>query len=189
MRTLTYYIAVTIDGFIADPQGGAEFFPIEGPHMTYLNERLPETIPGHVRKMIGIDAPNRRFDTVVMGRGTYEPALEIDITDPYPHLRTIVFSNSISEPLDPKVEITDLDPVTRVRELKQEDGRDIWLCGGGMLAGSLRTEIDELLVKRYPIVAGGGRPMIADRFGPQYFSLTDHHTFDNGVAFMSYRRQ
>ncbi|HYH12526.1 MAG TPA: dihydrofolate reductase family protein [Thermomicrobiales bacterium] len=189
MRKLTYYVAVTIDGYIADPEGGYGFFPIEGPHMDYLNQRLPETIPGHVRKLVGIDAPNRRFDTVVMGRGTYEPALAIDITDPYPHLRTVVFSKTIRERLDPKVEITDGDPLARVRELKREEGMDIWLCGGGKLASELRAEIDELLIKRYPIVAGGGKPIFAGEFGPQCFMLTDHHTFDNGVAFMTYHRQ
>ena len=58
---------------------------------------------------------------------------------------------------------------------------------GGNVAG-LQLQIDELLIKRYPIVAGGGKPMFAGGFGPQYFSLTDHHTFDNGVSFMTYRR-
>lgn len=189
MRTLTYYVGASIDGYIADPNGGFGFFPSEGPHIEYITTHLPETIPGHVRKPLGIDdAPNRRFDTVVMGRGTYDPALEVEITDPYPHLRTVVFSRSLREQLDPKVEITAADPVARVRELKREDGKGIWLCGGSTLANELRTEIDELVIKRYPVVLGAGKPLFGGEFDPQPFTLVDQLVFDNGAVFMTYRR-
>lgn len=90
------------------------------------------------------DTPNRHFDTVLMGRSTYE----LGSASPYAHLRQIVFSRTLTSP-DPAVRI-ETDPVETVRTLKQEDGGlGIWLCGGADLAGQLLPEIDELIVKRY----------------------------------------
>src|SRR4051794_17593833 len=87
MRKLVYFVAPTIDGFIAAPDGSCEHFPASEPFLRQLAAELPETLPGHGRAALGVDAPNARFDTVVMGRGTYDPALALGITSPYPHLR------------------------------------------------------------------------------------------------------
>ncbi len=97
MADLTYYIAVTLDGFIADPNGGFGVFPGEGDHFAALAGSFPETFPGHYRERLGIaDEPNRRFDTVVMGRRTDEPALAAGLTSPYPHLDQYVVSRTLT---------------------------------------------------------------------------------------------
>jgi hypothetical protein len=95
MRKLVSYAASTIDGFVAGPDGSVEHFPVEQDLLDFIGEEYPETLPTHVRAALGLDLPNRRFDTVVMGRGTYEPALEVGITSPYAHLRQYVFSRSL----------------------------------------------------------------------------------------------
>ena len=56
--------------------------------------------------------------------------------------------------------------------LKQEDGGGIYLAGGGNLAGQLIDEIDELVVKVYPLVLGEGIPMFAGRPTPKQLTLT-----------------
>jgi dihydrofolate reductase len=186
MRKLTYFVGTTIDGFIAGPDGSVDFFPMEGPHVDWMIARYPETIPGHFRGQVGITAENAVFDTLVMGRATYEPALKVGITSPYPHLRQYVVSRTLAESPDPAVEIVSGDPLAKVRELKQEDGKGIWLCGGGQLAGALRPEIDELVIKLYPIVAGAGTPLFAGEFEPGFFELTESETFENGAAALTY---
>ena len=65
----------------------------------------------------------------------------------------------MAERLDPAVEVIAGDPAAALQEPKRADGKDIWLCGGGKLAGALRTEIDELVVKLHPVAVGSGVPL------------------------------
>ncbi|WP_020668262.1 dihydrofolate reductase family protein [Amycolatopsis nigrescens] len=194
MRKLTYFVASTIDGFIADPTGanpiGVDgFFVAEGGHMESIFTEYSDILPAPARKAMGIDPPNKLFDTVLEGRGSYEIGLREGITDAYPHLRHYVFSSTIGTSPDPNVEIVASDPLTKVRELKQEDGLRIWLCGGGQLANALRPEIDELIVKLHPVVAGAGIPLFDGEFSPQRFTLAAHESFDSGVLHLTYTKR
>src|SRR5690606_9468358 len=94
MRKLTYYVGASIDGYIAGPGGEVDFYPVAGDMMEWINARYPETVPRHIRELVGlpVDTPNQRWDTLVMGRGTYDPALEIGIASPYPHMKQYVVS-------------------------------------------------------------------------------------------------
>jgi len=200
MRKLVYYVAATIDGFIAGPQGEFDFFPVPDDISAAIFEELPETVPTHIRAALGLpDRPHQRFDTVLMGRGTYEPALHEGITSPFAHLRQLVFSTTLPSDQDPAVEIVrDRDPVEVVRELKQQDsgsasgsdpepgGKDIWLAGGGKLAAALLPEIDELVVKRSPRVACAGIPLFDGTFTPTAFTPVSTRDFASGVSMTTY---
>ncbi|MBT2478577.1 dihydrofolate reductase family protein [Streptomyces sp. ISL-94] len=191
MRKLTYFIGATIDGFIAAPDGDFDFFL---PHLTedyfpHLIGEYADTLPAPGRAALGVaDVPNSRFDTVLMGRGTYAPGLAAGLTSPYAHLRQIVLSRSLTTSPDPAVEVTADDPVALVRKLKQEEGLGIWLCGGADLAGQLLPEIDELIVKQYPIVAGTGIPLFRADFSPRAFRLTDSQVFEGGNLVLTYAK-
>jgi dihydrofolate reductase len=188
MRKLVYYIGVSLDGYIAGPGGEYDFYPLADDMAAWLSGRYPETIPTHARAGTPFeDAPHRRFDTVVMGRGTYQPALDIGIASPYAHLDQYVVSASLTV-ADPAVNVVPSDPVGLVRRLKQESGGDVWLCGGGHLAGQLVPEIDELIFKTYPVVAGGGRPVIDGSFAPTQFRLVEQQDFSNGAYVSSFVR-
>jgi dihydrofolate reductase len=196
MRELTYFIASTLDGYIADPSGGdptdvspGGFFLSQGDHSEPLFTAYPETLPGAVREMLGLDAPNKVFDTVLMGRKSWELGKVLGNTNSYPRLSNYVFSRTLTESPDPTVEFVATDPVTKVRELKQEDGLGIWLCGGGGLAESLWPEIDRLVVKVNPVVIGAGIKLFdgAD-FAVRRLELTDHQVYKSGVAVLTYRK-
>ncbi|MFI1099130.1 dihydrofolate reductase family protein [Streptomyces melanogenes] len=190
MRKLSYYIALSIDGFIAAPDGSYDFYPLSEEFVGFMAADFPETLPTAPRRALGVDeAPNRRYDTVVMGRGTYEPALKEGITSPYAHLRQIVFSRSLGASPDLAVEVVSGDPVAFVRELKREEGLDIYLCGGADLAGQLVDEIDELVIKSYPIVMGAGIPLFRAEFAPRSFVPTDSRSFENGTVVTTYARK
>ncbi|TDD82345.1 dihydrofolate reductase [Actinomadura darangshiensis] len=182
MRKLVYYVGVSIDGYIAGPGEEVDFYPVGDDMAAWINERYPETVPTHLRSHAGLeDAPNGRFDTLMMGLATYTPALDIGVTSPYAHLRQYIASTSLDEIADPGVELV-REPLAAVRELKAEDGgKDIWLCGGGRLAGALLPEIDELIVKSYPVVAGAGVSAFSGEFRPTLFTPTRRESFGNGA--------
>ena len=190
MRNLVYLVAVTLDGFIAGPDGQFDFLGFEGDSAAAILADWPETMPTQARGPLGVEGvANRRFDTVVMGRGTYEPGLAIGVASPYPHLEQFVFSRTLAD-LDPAVTFVggDTDPAAFVRDLKRRDGLDIWLCGGGTLAAQLVDEIDELILKVNPVMIGSGVPLFAAPFRPTPFRRADVRTFDTGVSFVTYQR-
>ncbi|MFJ2193531.1 dihydrofolate reductase family protein [Kitasatospora sp. NPDC087861] len=189
MRKLTYYVAASLDGYIAAPDGSCDFLPFEGEVREAILAEYPETIPTHARGPFGLTATlHRHFDTVIMGRGTYEPALEIGITSPYAHLEQYIVSRTLTS-TDPAVEIVADDPAALVRDLKTRDGMGIWLAGGGKLAAALRDEIDELVIKRNPVVIGTGIPLFDGPFAPTGFLPTACRDFESGVSIVTYARK
>ncbi|MER6344080.1 dihydrofolate reductase family protein [Streptomyces sp. NPDC001595] len=193
MRKLSYFIACSIDGFIGDPSGDASamFRFVEGEYLDYLKTEEADTLPTPGRRAFGVDdTPNRRFDTIVQGRASYDLALKEGLTSPYAHLREYVASRTLAESPDPNVEIISDGLVAKVRELKAEDSAfDIYLCGGSRIAGELIDEIDEIVVKTYPVVFGSGMPMFASGFAVTDFALDSVRSFDNGVLVRTYRRK
>jgi dihydrofolate reductase len=190
MRKLVYYVAVSIDGYIAGPGDEVDFYPVSDDMAAWMNERYPEVIPTHIRALVGLtDPPNRRFDTLVMGRGTYQPALDLNISSPYAHLRQYVVSSTLEKIDDPSVELVPDDPVGLVRRLKAESSdKDIYLAGGGKLAGALLPELDELIIKSYPVVAGAGVPAFQGGFDPTLFTPTERQSFSNGAQVTWFQR-
>jgi dihydrofolate reductase len=186
MRKLTYFVACTVDGFIAREDGRFDVFPMTGEHLPYIVAEYPETISGNLRDTLGVRAANAHFDTVLMGRNTYEVGSAMGVTSPYPHLRQFVVSGTMAASPSPDVQLVSTDPADLVRGLKQQDGLDIWLCGGARLAGALYDAIDELIVKVNPVVLGAGIGLFAGVRGPMRLELTDHRTFAGGVAFHWY---
>ncbi|MEU5841233.1 dihydrofolate reductase family protein [Rhodococcus sp. NPDC047139] len=183
MRKLVYYVAVTLDGYIAGPGGEYDFYPIDDEMAAAMSARYPEAVPTAFREQIGmpVDTPNNEWDTVIMGRGAYEPGLSLGLTSPYSHMQQYVVSRTLAPVDDPQVRIVDTDPVELVRTLKAEDGLDIWLCGGGNIAGQLVDEIDRLIFKSYPVIAGDGIPALSGNFVPTRFDVTAREDFGNGT--------
>ncbi|MEU4980750.1 dihydrofolate reductase family protein [Streptomyces sp. NPDC021969] len=193
MRKLTYFIACSIDGFIGGPDGDASFMVpfVDEEFFEFLKSEYPETLPTHGRRPLGIDdLPNKRFDTIVQGRASYDLALKEGVTSPYAHLREYVASRTLTKSPDPNVEIISTDLVGRVRELKAEDSAfGIYLCGGSAVAGELVDEVDELVIKTYPVLLGTGMPMFAAGFRVSEFVPDSVRTFGNGVVVRTYHRK
>ncbi|GAA2001876.1 dihydrofolate reductase family protein [Brevibacterium samyangense] len=188
MRELVYYVAVSLDGQIAAPDGGFDAYLVEGDHAPVLFEEYGDAIPGHGLTLLGLEPPRNRFDTVVMGWGALRPGLDVGIDSPYPHLRQYVASRS-DRTVAEDVTLT-ADPVATVRELKAEDGLDIWLCGGGQVAGALIDELDRLVLKRNPFAFGSGIPLFGSApYAPRRFDLVDVRGYDSGIVVEEYVRR
>lgn len=189
MRELTYYVAVSADGFIAGPEGQFDRFLFEGDHLAYIGERYRGTAPTDLAAAAGVPVDGGPFDTVVMGWNTYAVGLPAS-PSPYRHLRQVVFTHGRSAPEGSgDVVFTDRNPAEVVRELKEEQGSGIWLCGGGQIATVLRDEIDRLALKRNPVLFGAGIPLFAHGdYAPRPFRLTNTVPFDSGVVLEEYVR-
>lgn len=187
MRKLVYYVAVTIDGFIAAPDGDAGFFANAPETVAALFGRYPETCPAHLREMFDIGGDPVRFDAVILGARTHQPALDAGLTSAYPHLRQFVVTNR-DLPHDPTVERMSGDLREAVNKLKAEPGRDIWLCGGGNVAAQLIDEIDEIQVKINPVTSGAGTPLIESGFSPTRWNLVSTEQVPGGVVLLTFER-
>ncbi len=190
MRTLTYFVAVSVDGFIAGPDRSdpTGFWPIGEDYVEHLVAEYPETLPATARTALGVTAAGTHFDTVISGRRTYEIGLAVGVTNAYPHLRQVVFSRTLGQSPDPTVEVVDSDPVEAVRAMKRQSGKDIWLVGGGDLAGTLYAEIDRIVLKLSPLSLGSGIGLFgaSAAFDIRRWRLVDHVVLGSGVAFLTY---
>ncbi len=192
MRKLIYYVASTLDGFIAGPDGGDpsahDFFPVTPDLVEFIVAEFPETLPAPAREAMGIDGPGRVFDTVLEGRASYEVGVAAGLDDAYPHLRHLVFSTTLATAASADIEIVRDHALARVQALKAEEGQDIWLVGGGKLAHSLLPEIDQIVIKQNPAVIASGIPMFHGPFQPTRFTPTDAVRLEAGVRVVTLER-
>lgn len=148
MQPIIYDVAVSIDGFIARPDGDISGFSEHGPVVDDYLARL-ET-----------------YACAIMGRATYEFGYRFGLRpsdNPYPHMDCKVFSQTLDLPKSSGVMIVHDTLQTHADALKQELDGPICLCGGGSLASSLLEAglIDILRLKRAPIILGDGVPLFS----------------------------
>ncbi|CCQ16217.1 putative uncharacterized protein [Rhodococcus sp. AW25M09] len=186
MRELVYYVAVSLDGYIAAPDDTFSDFPMQGDHIDMILRDYTDTIPTLGLRATGLTPDLSRFDTVLMGWNTYRAGGVHPPEGPYGHLRQYVFSRNHSG-VEPAVTLTGEDPVAVVRKLKHESGSSIWLAGGGILASTLVNDIDRLILKVNPILLGSGKPLFAERaYSPLQGRLVASASYESGVVVNEY---
>jgi dihydrofolate reductase len=146
MRLLRYCVASSLDGFIAGPNGEYDWI-------------LPDA---------GVDfaALHRQFDTLLMGRRTFEVASKRADLLKSMGKRIVVVSTTLKDKggdaSRDQISILSNDLSDAVTALKSEPGKDIWLMGGGVLFRSLLDLglIDKVEVSVFPVLLGAGTPLI-----------------------------
>jgi dihydrofolate reductase len=130
----------------------------------------------------------KTVDTVLMGRRTYEVALRSGMPS-YPGVKNYVFSRTMKPGPHQKVEIIDEDAAEFVRKLKIQEGKDICLMGGGLLAKSLFEAdlIDEVGLNIHPVLLGSGIPLFHELSHQIDLELLDCKRLKTGCVFVSYR--
>lgn len=144
MREITLFIAMSLDGYIADSQGGVGW--LEG------QETAGEEVD-----------PDSEFiqdiDTVIMGWRTYHQiATELSPNEwPYKDLTSYVITHNRRESSE-KIRFTDTNPADLLKELRVEDGKGIWIGGGSILVQQLVAEnlIDRYYITIVPTLLGSG---------------------------------
>lgn len=144
-RRLCYQVASSLDGFIAAEDGSYDWIPMD-----------PD---------IDFSALFARFDTLVMGRKTYETmqAYEggIDEAGVYGK-ETFVFSRTLVPSEHPRVTVVGDDLARTVADLKARPGKDVWLFGGGDLFRQLLDAglVDTVEIAVVPVMLGSGIPLL-----------------------------
>jgi dihydrofolate reductase len=133
-----------------------------------------------------------RFDTIVMGRKTYEAGKKLAPeggANPYKGIRTVVFSRTLTPENEPDVELVASDPGEFVRELKTGTGKDICVMGGGELGKTLLEAgvVDEIGFNIHPVLLGQGIPLFHGMKRQIDLELLECRQFKNGCVYVNYR--
>jgi dihydrofolate reductase len=133
-----------------------------------------------------------RFDTILMGRKTYEVALSHSKggeSGGYAGIKNYVFSRTLKEIEDKSVEIVSENAVEFVRDLKNSEGKDICLMGGGNLAKTFFEAglIDEIGFNIHPVLLGSGIPLFYEMNRQIDLELIECKPFKNGCVYVLYR--
>ena len=131
----------------------------------------------------------KTFDTILMGRRTYEVALRHRGDASSPGMKTYVFSRTLKPRANKKLEITSEDVVEFIRRIKQEDGKDICIMGGGLLAKPLFEAdlIDEIGFNIHPLLLGSGIPLFHEMNRQVNLELIKCESWKNGCVLVVYR--
>jgi dihydrofolate reductase len=132
----------------------------------------------------------KTFDTVVMGRKTYEVALRhSNGKAPFPGKQTYVFSRTCTDDAGGAVTIVATGAIEFVRQLRRKRGKDICLMGGGELARSFFEAglIDEVGFNIHPVLLGAGIPLFHEMTHQIDLELLECRPFKNGCVLVKYR--
>ena len=173
LRSINYYIATTLDGYICREDGSIDGFLMEGEHAEDFIKSLDS------------------YESVLMGRKTYEFGFQFGLKagqPTYPNLKHYVFSKSLNFNQSDAVKLVKSNTIEYVKDLKNSEGGDIWLCGGGELAGSLfeNNLIEKLTLKVNPIIFGSGKNLFGGSKKSKNLNLLSSKKYDNGVILNKY---
>jgi dihydrofolate reductase len=181
MRTVTYGGAVSLDGFLAGPDGALDWL--------HFSDDVQQITANYWATI----------DTILMGRKTYaqaltqRPARKRPQKAPAkrvkaPKIVTYVFSRTLEAVDDPGVEVVRTDATDFVRRLKTTPGRDICLMGGGELAQSLIAAglVDKIGLNIHPVLLGKGVPVFRDPGRRIPMQLVECRPLDGGCILATY---
>ncbi|MEN7551651.1 dihydrofolate reductase family protein [Rapidithrix thailandica] len=172
MRKTTLYIAMSLDGYIAQPNDDLRFLSIvqkEGEDYGYAKF-------------------NSTVDTVIMGRKTYDWVMKNATEFPHTDKQAFIITRT------PKAAIGNTSFYsgslkTLVLKLKQEKGKTIFIDGGAEVANSLMKEqlIDELIISIIPVCIGEGIRLFKDGRPWTHLQLLESRTFESGLVQLHYQ--
>jgi dihydrofolate reductase len=173
MARIVLYIATSLDGFIARPDGNIDWLSVV--------ERAGEDY--------GYSAFYESVDAVVMGSKTYELCLGFSVW-PYPGKKAFVFTGRQLKSDRDDVVFVSPDVRSAQTEFETQGLKNIWLVGGGALTGSFLQQglIDEFIISVIPIILGDGIPLFPAPGPGAQLELVESTRYPSGLVQVHYRR-
>ena len=184
MRDVIYSIGVSLDGYIAGPDGDFDWAaPDEELHRLH-NEQTGE-LDAHLmgRRLYETMLPWETAD-----RDPSEPAVTAEFAEIWQALPKIVFSRTLKS-VEGNARLAQGDPAEEIARLKAQPGRDIGVGGAGLAADLIqRGLVDEYRLFVSPVVVGGGTPYFPPLDSPIDLEVVETRTFGSPVVYLRYRR-
>ena len=171
-RKIIVHIATSADGYIARPDDDLEWL---------VNRPAP-------KGFYGLPAFERTIDTKLLGRRTFDWSLKLGAPFGGKTQDFVFTHHPPSGPLPRGVQFVSGAVADFVRRLRDAEGKNIWLMGGGGLIASFLDAgaIDEFIVSIVPVFIGEGIPLIAPRHRNTPLSLRSVTPFPDGVVQVHY---
>jgi dihydrofolate reductase len=167
MRRGRYSVVMSLDGYIAGPNGEADWITVD-PDFDFT-------------------AIFSQFDTLLVGRRTFDAMVTARRVS-MPGMKTIVLSRTLRQEDYPEVAILANDQQETLAALKASPGKDIWLFDGGALFRSFAEDglVDTVEVRIVPILLGAGVPLSPDPKNRIKLALTSHKVYQTGIVSLEY---
>ena len=173
------YIAQSLDGFIATPDGGLDWLP-----------QPQVSVNGAPVEDYGYQAFLDSVDGILMGRKTFDQVLTFGPW-PYAGKQVRVFTHKApSKPALPEnAEWAGPDPLETLQELYGKGCKRLWLVGGAELIGAFRREllVDEYIITTVPVVLGAGIPLFLDVERREVLCCTSAKKYSDGLVQTKYQ--
>jgi dihydrofolate reductase len=168
MRKVVLNLAVSLDGYIAGPNGEYDWCLTDDDY--------------------GMTDFLKSVDTTLMGGKSYRLMLEYG--PPYPEFTNYVFTRTETEAPSPNVKFVSGDIPEIVDGIKRQKGKNIWLFGGSEIIQPLLREntVDEMMLAIHPILLGGGIRLFHDLNERKSLRLSDSITYPSGLVQLIYKK-
>ena len=176
-RKIIFNLAMSIDGYISDKDGGFEWIVGENNNSLDTKEQF------EFNKFL------ETCDTIVMGRKSYED-IPRETFDEFSNKKIYLVTNKELNINKDNVEIINGNIVEKILELKKEEGKDIWIFGGAILADSFikADVIDEYIIGIIPCILGKGRKLFLEN-NPTINLHLKNYSFSDGIAVLTYTKR
>lgn len=169
MRKVRYSVAMSLDGFVAAEDGGYDWI-VHDPSIDFASLFA-------------------QFDTMLMGRKTYEVVTRQGGGGGDDNMAVCVFSRTAEIAERPGLTVIRDNAAEAVSRLKSQSGKDIWLFGGGSLFRSLLEagQVDQVEVAVIPVLLGGGIPLLPSPAPRAKLELLNSRALPSGIVMLEYR--